>query len=273
MNDGLSVTALRRGDRLLDADDVLAALDDLHVPAVGLVARRGVLGQRDLGVVLDRDLVAVVEHDEVAELLGAGQRRRLRRHALLDVAVGGDHVDVVVERAGARRRVRVEQAAFVARGHRHADRRREALAERAGGDLDADGVPELGVTGGLGAPGPQRLDVGELQPEAAEVELQVQREAAVPGRQHEPVAAEPVGVAGIVSHDPLEQRVCQRSEAHGRAGVTVAHLLDRVRRQDPDRVDGGRVEVGPVVRVVGAGKGGDLLKRGHKRAPQVGSRP
>ena len=68
---------LRRGDRLLDADDVLAALDDLHVPAVGLVARRGVLGERDLGVVLDRDLVAVVEHDEVSELLGAGQRGRL----------------------------------------------------------------------------------------------------------------------------------------------------------------------------------------------------
>ena len=66
-----------RGDRLVDTDDVLAALDDLHVPAVRLVARRGVLVQRDLGVVLDRDLVVVVEHDEVAELLGARPARTL----------------------------------------------------------------------------------------------------------------------------------------------------------------------------------------------------
>src|SRR5689334_14980876 len=41
-------------DGLLDRDDVLAALDDLGVPPVGLVARDGVLGQRDVGVVLDR---------------------------------------------------------------------------------------------------------------------------------------------------------------------------------------------------------------------------
>ena len=148
----------------------------------------------------------------------------------------------------------------------------EPLAERAGGDLDAHGVPELGVPRCLGAPGAQRLDVGELQTEAAQVQLQVQREAAVPGRQHEPVPAEPVGVAGIVPHGPLEQRVGQRSEAHRRARMAVAHLLDRVRRQHPDRVHRGRVEFGPVVRVVGAGKGGDVFKRGHKRAPQVGSR-
>lgn len=71
---------LRIGDGLLDADDVLTALNLLHVPAVRAVAGRGVLTQRDVGVVLDRDLVAVVEHDEVAQLLDRGQRRRLRGH-------------------------------------------------------------------------------------------------------------------------------------------------------------------------------------------------
>ncbi len=154
---------LGRLDRLLDADDVLAALDLLHVPAVGAVAGRDVLGQRDVGVVLDGDLVVVVEHDQVAELLGARQRRRLAGDALLDVAVGGDHVDEVVERAGARRGVRVEQAALVARRHRHPDRRGQALAQRAGGDLHALGVPELRVARRLGLPGPQRLDVGRAR--------------------------------------------------------------------------------------------------------------
>ena len=170
---------LRLGDGLLDADDVLAALDFLNVPAVCAVAGRHVLGQRDVGVVLDRDLVVVVEHDQVAELLRACQRRSLAGHALFHVAVGGDHVDVVVERALTPRRVRVEQAALVARRHRHPDRRGKTLPERAGGDLDALGVAELRVARRLALPGAQRLDVGQLETEPTQVELDVQREAGV----------------------------------------------------------------------------------------------
>ncbi len=105
---------LRLGDGLLDADDVLAAFDFLDVPAVGAVPGGHIFGQRDVGVVFDRNLVVVVEHDQVVELLGARQRRRLAGHSLLHVAVGGDHIDVVVERALAGRGVGVEQAALVA---------------------------------------------------------------------------------------------------------------------------------------------------------------
>ena len=79
MNDGLSVTFCAVCDRLLDADDVLAALDLLHVPAVGAVAGGTSSRQRDVGVVLDRDLVVVVEHDQVAQLLDGRERRRLAR--------------------------------------------------------------------------------------------------------------------------------------------------------------------------------------------------
>ena len=249
---------------LEDAGDVLAALDDLHVPAVGLVALGGVLAQRDRGVVLDGDLVVVVDHREVAQLLGAGQRRRLGGDALLDVAVAGDHVDLVVERALAGRGVRVEQAALAPGGHRHADRRGQALAQRAGGDLDAGGVPVLGVAGGLAAPGAQRLEVGELQAVAGEVELDVEREAGVPGREHEPVAADPVGVGGVVPHDPLEQRVGQRRQAHGGAGMAVADLLHGVRRQHADGVDGAPVQIGPVVRDARPGQRVDV-GLGHGR--------
>ena len=77
-----------------------APAQPLHVPAIGLVAGADVLGLGDVGVVLDGDLVVVVEHDEVAELLVAGQRGRLVADALLDIAVGDEAVDVVVERAG-----------------------------------------------------------------------------------------------------------------------------------------------------------------------------
>ncbi len=206
----------------------------------------------------------VVEHDQVAELLGAGQRRGLARHAFFHVAVGGDHIDEVVERAGAGGGVRIEQAALVPRRHRHPDGRREALAQRSGGDFHAGGVTELGMPRGPRPPRPQRRDVGELQPEPAEIQLDVERQAAVPGGQHESVATQPVEVAGVVAHLALKQRVRQRRQAHRGPRMAVADLVHRVRRQHPNGVDRGRVQLRPVVRVIRAGEGRNLVDCGHE---------
>jgi hypothetical protein len=49
-------------------------------------------------------------------------------------------------------------------------------------------MAELGVARCLGLEGTQRLDVVELEAESTELQLDVQREAAVPGGQDEPVA-------------------------------------------------------------------------------------
>ena len=103
---------------------------------------------------------------------------------------------MVVEHALAGRRVRVEQAALAAGRHRHPDRVADALAERAGGGLDPDGVAVLGVARGERAPGAQRLEVVQLEPVAGQVELDVEGQAGVPGGQHEAVAAGPAGSAG-----------------------------------------------------------------------------
>ena len=103
----------------------------------------------------------------------------------------------------------------------------------------------------------------ELQPEPAQVQLDVQGEAAVPAGQHEPVAAQPVRVAGVVAHQPLKQGVRQRRQAHRRARVAVADLLHRIGGQHPDGVHRARVQLGPVVGVVGAGEGRDLVECGH----------
>ena len=215
------------------------------VPAVGLVALGHVLGERDLGLVLDRDGVLVVDDGEVAELLVAGQGGGLVRDALHDVAVRGEHPDVVVERAGARLRVGVEQAALATLRHRHADRGGQARAQRARGDLDAVGVVHLGVARGLRAPRAQRLEVVELEPVAGQVELDVLGEAGVPAGQHEPVATEPVRVGRVVPHDVLVEQVGRRSQAHRRARVAVADLLHGVGGEHPDGVHGADVEVGP----------------------------
>ena len=161
----------------------------------------------------------------------AGERGRLGGDALLQVAVARDHVDEVVERRRAGSGIRIEQAALVAGGVREAHRGRQALAERAGRDLDAVGVPVLRVARGQRAPRAQRLQVVELEPEPAEVELHVLRQRGVPGREDEPVAPDPVRVGGVVPHHALVEQVRRRRQAHRRARVAVADLLHRVRRQ------------------------------------------
>ena len=139
--------------------------------------------------------------------------------------------------------VGVEQAALAAGGHRHADGVADALAERAGGRLHAGGVVDLGVAGGLRAPGAQRLQVVELHAVAGEVELHVEGEARVAHRQHEAVARRPVRVARVVPQPLLEEQVGGRRHAHRRPRVAVADLLDGVHRQHPGGVDRPAVEV------------------------------
>jgi hypothetical protein len=129
--------------------------------------------------------------------------------------------------------------------HRHADRAGQARPERAGGDLDALGVVDLRVPGREAAPGAQRLEVGQLQAVAAEVELDVLGQAGVPAGQHEPVAAEPVRVARVVPHDVLVEQVGRGGQAHRGARVAVADLLHGVGGQHPGGVDGADVQVGP----------------------------
>src|SRR5262249_61959060 len=98
-----------------------------------------VLGLGDVGVVLDRYVVVVVEDDEVAELLVARQRGDLVADAFLDISVGDEAVHVVVERARAGRGVRVEQAALAAGGPRPADPAARGLAAPPRGGLPARG--------------------------------------------------------------------------------------------------------------------------------------
>ena len=70
-----------------------------------------VLGEGDVGVFLNGDVVAVPDDNQVAELLVTCERARLGGHALLHVTLGGDDVDVVVEGGGARGSLGVEHAA------------------------------------------------------------------------------------------------------------------------------------------------------------------
>ena len=162
--------------------------------------------------------------------------------------------------------VGVEQTPLAAGGHGHPDRVRDALAERAGGDLDAVGVAVLRVSRGQRPPGAQRLQVIELEPESAEVELDVLGQARVPAGQHETVAAGPVRLGRIVSHHLLVEQVRRRGQADRRTRVPVAHLLHGVGGEQPDGVDRSHIEIGPTLRQDGCGG----LARIHVDGPSDG---
>ncbi len=189
------------------------------MPAVGLVARADIFGLGNVGVVLDGDLVVVVEDDEVPEPVMARERGHLVADALFDIAIGDEAVDVVVEQAGARLGVRVEQPALTAGGHRHADRVADALAERARGGLHTGGQPVLRMPGRNAAPGAVSLEVIQRQSVPGQVQLDVQGEAGVPAGKHEAVAARPVWVGRVVPQQTLEEQVGRWREAHRGAGV------------------------------------------------------
>ena len=80
-----------------------------------------------------------------------------------EVAVGGDHVRVVIDDLVA---LAVEALGEHALGERHADGGRDALAERPGRGLDPGRVAVLGVPGGRRAELAEVLEVVERQPVA-----------------------------------------------------------------------------------------------------------
>ena len=127
--------------------------------------------------------------------------------------------------------------------------------------------PHSGWPGCATAPGAERLEVVELEAVAGQVELEVERQAGVAHGEDEAVATDPAGVAGVVAQMALEEQVGGRGQAHGGAGVAVAHPLDGVHRQDPARVDGASSRS---VQTRGLGAGG-TRRPGHVTASFTGA--
>ena len=230
---------LRLGDRgverRLDRGEVLGVVDVLDVPAVRLEALALVLGREgQRGRAVDRDVVVVVEVDELAEAEVAGDRRGLLRHTLHQVAVRADREDAVVDDlvVGA-----VVALGEVALRDRHADAVREPLAERPRRRLDPRRQEVLGMPRRDRAPLAEALELLHRQVVAGQVERRVLEDAGVPGREDEAVAVRPFGVGRIVPQVLGVDRVGDRRERHRRTGVAGAGLLHGVHRQAADRVD------------------------------------
>ena len=246
---GDSLRALNSGVQFCDVLNVVAGAGPVHalnIPTVGLVALCYVLGEGNVGVFLNGDVVAVPDDNQVAELLVTCERARLGGHALLHVTLGGDDVDVVVEGGGARGSLGVEHAAHTTLCVGEANGGCQTLAERAGGDFYALGVLVFGVAGGEGTPGAQGFQVAHFEAVAAEEQLSVQGEGGVAGGQDEAVAAFPAVVGRVLVHDLLEQQVGDRGQAHRGAGVAGADLLHGVGGKDAGGVNGSLIGFCPL---------------------------
>ena len=183
----------------------------------------------------------------------AGERRRLRADAFHQAAVAANRVDVVVEEVEARLVVAAGEP--LARD-RHADAGGDALAQRAGGRLDAGDPVIFRMARRLAAELAEMPDVVErdrrlAQPlvlgvhrlRAGQMQHRPQQHRGVAVRQHEAIAVRPDRVLRIEAHDPVPERVDQRRQRHRRAGMAGLGLLDRVDRQRADRVDRELVEL------------------------------
>ena len=101
------------------------------------------------GVAVDGDVVVVVDQGELAEPEVPGERGRLARDAFHQVAVAHEGPGAMIDDPVARP---VEVLRQEPLGDRHPDRVADALAQRAGGGLDAGRVAPLGMARRLASP-------------------------------------------------------------------------------------------------------------------------
>ena len=231
---GRSDGLLGLGDGFGDGGDIVA-VDELHVPAKGLEALHEIVVLRLVGHRVEGDVVAVENDDEIIQLLVGGEGHGLQRDALLHAAVAGEGDHVAVED---RVRLGVEAGGGHLAGDREADGVGDALAEGAGGGLDAGGLMELGVAGGLGVELTEGLQLVEGEIVAAEVEPGVDEHRAVAGGEHEAVAVEPAGGAGAVRERAAEKGCADFGGAEGQAEVAGIALMDGVHGEATGLVGG-----------------------------------
>ena len=131
------------------------------MPAIGAEAGCSVVAQRQIGLAIDRDVIVVVDHHELAEAEVPSERRRLVTDALREASISGDGEDMVIEQ------VRAVPGAQLRLGDRHAHGIGHALAERTGRDLDTGGVPDFGVAGVADPTGRKSLRSSSVRPNPA----------------------------------------------------------------------------------------------------------
>ena len=178
-----------------------------------------------------------------------GQRDRFLADTLLQITIRGDDPGVVIgERVT---EMRIEDAL----GQRHADRRRNALTQRARRGFDTRRMAKFGMARRLRAKLAEILQLIDGHPvHADQMEYGIDQHRAMARRQHEAVAVRPFRVSRVELYVFCpEHRGCI-SHAHRHAGMARFGLFHRVHGQRPDRI-GHRTDAIKI----GSGHGGGPL--------------
>mmetsp|Transcript_4819 Transcript_4819/g.13917 ORF Transcript_4819/g.13917 Transcript_4819/m.13917 type:complete len:466 (-) Transcript_4819:590-1987(-) len=216
----------------LDSIEVVVSVGDvLHMPSHGLVTGADILSEGDLSVSVDRDPVVIVEGDQLAESPVTGEGSSLRGDSLHVASISHDHIGVVVDEVHARL---VEASSKVLLGEGKADRVGDSLSKGSGSDLNSLRQEVLRVTGRLGSPLAELLEVLDAHVVSHQVKEGVVEHRSVSSGQNEPITLGPLRVRAVGLHELLEEHVGHRGAAHGQTGVSRVGLVDSVDGQEAD---------------------------------------
>ena len=222
-------------DRLGDGDDVVTVGERLDVPADGLEAGGDVFALRLVGRGIERDVVRIVNEDQVVELLVAGEGDGFQCDAFLHATVTGEGDDMVVED---RMLGGVEAGLGHFAGEGETDGVGDTLDERASRALDAGRLMKLRVAGSLGVQLAEVLHLIDREVVAAKVQPAVQEHRAVAGGEHEAVAVEPAGLGGIVREGVAVKGRADLGRAEREAQMPGRALVDGINGEATGLVGG-----------------------------------
>ena len=201
---------------------LIMPVDPLGEPAAGLETLHLIHGIGDRQGAVDGNVVVVMQHDHAGELEMARDGDGLLRDALHEIAIGGQHIGMVVDDIA---KFGVQHA--LGQGHAHGGG--QALTQRAGGGLDARRVMHFRVAGG------QRAHLAEIADLvdghlflAREVQEGVEQHGAVTGGEHETITIRPMRIRHVVFQYLGEEHGGDVGGAHGQAGMAGFGLFHRI---------------------------------------------
>ena len=166
---GLPVLRLGRGDRGRDGDRILA-VDMLDMPMGGLEPEQLVIIHGERRVALDRDMVVIVEIDDIAQAKVTGQAGGFRADAFHHIPVAANGIDFIIKKIETRLVVPCGQV-LLRDGQAYPIG--EALSQRARRDLDAGREPVFRVSRCLAVQLPKVFNIIQRQVVAGQVEVAV----------------------------------------------------------------------------------------------------
>ncbi len=187
-------------------------LHTLHLPVIGAETSQHVLAEGKRCGAVKRDVIVVVEADQLSQPQMSCQRGRLGADPLHHVAVAAEHEGPVIHNLVAGLVVAIGQMAF---RHRHPHPVPESLSQGSGGDLDTRGQAPLRMTRGARSPLAELLQFFERQVVAGQMQKGVEQHRPVTCRQNKAVSVRPRWIGRVMAQKAGPEHIGHGRCAHG----------------------------------------------------------